>query len=269
MSRSFRSGFTMLEVLVIIAILAILIAMLVPATRRVRVPARRTHCANNLKQLMLAFHNFHDASPSWRSAHGGNDAPAEHFFPPGCLGPKTNPDSRLSWMVALLPYLEQDNLYGEIDLDKGYLENCPTVQTPLRMFKCPASTTDDAVTSYVAMSGIGREAAIRATGAAGNGFMGYDRLTSISMIKDGISNTIALMETQVGLGPWARGGASTVRGFDPGISLDTDQPPFGRHGAGMNVALVDGSVRFVSSWIEPATLTAAITITGGETVDWD
>jgi hypothetical protein len=52
-------------------------------------------------------------------------------------------------------------------------------------------------------------------GAAGNGFMGYDRLTSMSMIKDGTSNTIALMEIRFGRGPWARGGSSTLRAFDP------------------------------------------------------
>ncbi len=82
-------------------------------------------------------------------------------------------------------------------------------------FLCPTSkeaATVDAVTHYIAMSGIGHDAAWQPAGAAGNSFMGYERLTSVTMIKDGTSNTIALMETRVGLGPWARGGPSSDLG---------------------------------------------------------
>ncbi len=100
--------------------------------------------------------------------------------------------------------------------------------------------------------------------------MGYDRLTSLDMIKDGTSNTIALMETRSGLGPWARGGSSTLRGFDPTDgSLQNDNPPFGGHHEGMNAAMADGSVRFLPSSIDPKRLAAAITIAGGEPVDLD
>ena len=100
--------------------------------------------------------------------------------------------------------------------------------------------------------------------------MGYDRLTSLAMIKDGTSNTIALMETRSGLGPWARGGSSTLRGFDPAdVPLHGDQRPFGGHQGGMNAAMADGSVRFIRSSIDPKKLAAAITIAGGEPVDLD
>ena len=176
-------------------------------------------------------------------------------------------------MVALLLYLEQDSLYRQIDLDKDYAGNLPAVQTTIKLFLCPASkeaATVDAVTHYVAMSGIGRDAATQPAGASGNGFMGYDRLTSLSMIKDGTSNTIALMETRSGLGPWARGGWSNLRGFDPAdVPLFGDERPFGGHPAGINAAMADGSVRFLPSSIDPKRLAAAITIAGGESVNLD
>src|SRR5262249_43548536 len=148
---------------------------------------------------------------------------------------------RLSWMVALLPHLEQDSLFKQFDVEKGYTGNLPAAQTRIKMFLCPAAKeagTADAVTHYVAMSGIGYAAAEQPAGAAGNGFMGYDRLTSVAMIKDGTSNTVALMETRWRLGPWARGGPSNVRGFDPAdVPLYGDGRPFAGHDRGMNVAL--------------------------------
>ncbi|HEY7158289.1 MAG TPA: DUF1559 domain-containing protein [Gemmataceae bacterium] len=273
MSRSTRNGFTLIELLVVLAIIGILIALLLPAVRRVREPAERSRCQNNLKQLMLAMHNFESTGrPAVYPATGQPDSPAEQFFPPGCFGPGTIPEERLSWVVKLLPYLEQGSLYRQFDLEKGYAGNLPAVQTGIKTFLCPASkeaATIDAVTHYVAMSGIGH-AAKQPAGAAGNGFMGYDRLTSMAMIKDGTSNTIALMETRVGLGPWARGGASTLRGFDPAdVPLHGDNRPFGGHSAGMHAAMADGSVRFLHSSIDAKRLTAAITIAGGEPVDLD
>jgi prepilin-type processing-associated H-X9-DG protein len=169
-------------------------------------------------------------------------------------------------MVALLPYLEQDNLYRPFDPEKGYAGNLAAARTRVKVFLCPAGNEAafDAVTHYVALSGVGHDAAGRPAGAAGNGFMGYDRATSLAMIKDGTSNTVALTETRTGLGPWARGGTSNVRGFDSG-----DGRPFGGHDGGMSVAMADGSVRFVRSSIEPEKLAAAITIAGGEPFNLD
>ena len=263
MSRSARNGFTLTELILVLVILGVLIGLLLPAVRRVREPAERIRCQNNLKQLMMAFHS----SESTRTS----DTYAEQMLPPGCMGPGATPEERLSWMVALLPHLEQDSLYRQIDLAKGYAGNLPAVQTTMRIFICPAPSAEavaEAVTHYVAMSGIGLDAAKQPAGTAGNGFMGYDRLTSWSMIKDGPSNTIALMETRSGLGPWARGGSSNLRGFDPSdVPLYGDQRPFGGHRDGMNAAMADGSVRFIRSSIDPGKLAAAITIDGGEPFD--
>jgi prepilin-type processing-associated H-X9-DG protein len=78
------------------------------------------------------------------------------------------------------------------------------------------------------------------------------------------------METRFGLGPWARGGTSNVRGLDPtDVPLHGDHRPFGGHASGMHAAMADGSVRFLRSSIEPKILAAAITIAGGERVDLD
>jgi hypothetical protein len=100
--------------------------------------------------------------------------------------------------------------------------------------------------------------------------MGYDRLTSTAMIKDGTSHTIALMETRSGLGPWARGGASNVRGLGPAdVPLHGDGRPFGGHPDVMPAAMADGSVRFIRPSVEPNKLAAAITIAGGEPFNLD
>ena len=270
MSRSARNGVSLIEVLVVVAIIAILIGLFLPATRRVREASARMQCLNNLKQVILGLHNYESMGrPVPFSSGNRPDGPAEHLFPPGCFGPG-KPAERLSWMVAVLPYLEQNSLYQQFDLEKGYTGNLPAARTRINTFLCPetkATALGDAVTHYIAMAGIGHDAASQPAGAAGNGFMGYDRLTSMAMIKDGTSNTIALMETSVDPGPWARGGESNLRGFDPAIPLTGDQPPFGgHHTGGMNTAMADGSTRFFSSSIERTKLAAAITIAGGESV---
>src|SRR5262245_45902291 len=163
MSRSVRRGFTLTELLVVIAMIAVLVGLMVPAVRRVREPAARTQCQNNLRQLILAFHS----SPST----GRSDTFDTGALPPGCIGRGAIPEERLSWMVALLPNLEQDPLYRRIDLEKGYAGNLPTVEARIVTFLCPASKEPapaPAVTHYVALSGIGRDAARQPAGARGN-----------------------------------------------------------------------------------------------------
>jgi prepilin-type N-terminal cleavage/methylation domain-containing protein/prepilin-type processing-associated H-X9-DG protein len=264
MSRSSRHGFTLIELLVTIAIIAVFIGLLLPAVRRVREPAARTQCANNLKQLILAFHSYQST--------GSSDPSIPRVLPQGCFGPGETPEERLSWMVTLLPYLEEESLYRQFDREKGYAGNAPAVQTRVKTFLCPEpldTATTDPVTDYVAMSGIGLDAASRPAGAAGNGFMGYDRLTSWEMIKDGTANTIALMETRSNLGPWARGGPTTVRGFDPAdVPIYGTQRQFAGHARGTNAGMADGSVRFIHSSVDAAKLAAFITIDGSEPVDW-
>ncbi|MFO0807737.1 MAG: DUF1559 domain-containing protein [Gemmataceae bacterium] len=272
MSRRSRDGLTLTEVLIVVGIVAVVVSLLLPATRRVREPAERARCSNNLKQLVLGLHMFESMGGSAAfPSTGHTDPPEGRSFPPGCVGLGATPDERLSWVVPLLPYLDEEALFRQLDVARGFAGNLPAAQTRIKTMLCPAAGEPaDAVTHYVAMSGIGLAAAGQPAGAAGNGFMGWDRGTTMAMMQDGTSNTIALMETRTGLGPWSRGGGSTLRGFDPtDVPLHGDQRPFGGHANLILAAMADGSVRSIRSSVEPRKLAAAITIAGGEPFDLD
>ena len=267
MSRSARGGFTLYELLVILAILAILAGLMLPAVRRVREPAMRAQCTNNLKNQILALHNYESMEmPSPDSRPRGH-------FPPGCSGPGSTPEERLSWMQSVLPYMEQVPLYNQFDLKKGYADNLEPGRMRVKHFLCPIfkeAAEGEGMTSYIAISGLGPDAAERPAGAPGNGFMGYDRRTTFKMIEDGTSNTIALMEVRSDIGPWARGGPSTVRGYDPATgSLGNDPTPFEVHSGVALVAMADGSCLSLRASKNPMNFAAGVTIAGKDTFEPD
>jgi len=115
-----RSGFTLVELLVVIAIIGILIALLLPAVQAAREAARRMQCANNLKQMGLAVHNFHDARKGIVPAHLTGRGHA-------------------TWLVLLLPYVESGTLQDAFDLERTfYMQPPTTVQSQLSLYYCPS-----------------------------------------------------------------------------------------------------------------------------------
>src|SRR5262245_2193340 len=94
-----RQAFSLVELLVVIAIIGVLIALLLPAVQRVRAAANRLSCANNLRQIGLALHNYHGDFSRFPAGVQGQKPPIPYFE-----------NARTTWMVFLLPYIEQDNL---------------------------------------------------------------------------------------------------------------------------------------------------------------
>ena len=142
--RSGNRGFTLIELLVVIAIIAILIALLLPAVQQAREAARRTQCKNNLKQVGLAFHNYHDTQNcfpinyAWRTIPGG-----------GGGGPAIANTGK-SWLQMILPYIEQANLYNQIDFGAGLVGTTPAVlqnqtvaNTVLAAYLCPSDNENN------------------------------------------------------------------------------------------------------------------------------
>ena len=123
-----RRAFTLIELLVVIAIIAILIALLLPAVQQAREAARRTQCKNNMKQIGLAIHNYHDV-------HG--------IFPPGVTNGPTNNSGGATMYMLMFPYLDQAPLYNAINFSIGDTYTsalAPLINTVIPAYICPSST---------------------------------------------------------------------------------------------------------------------------------
>jgi prepilin-type N-terminal cleavage/methylation domain-containing protein len=186
MKRS-TSAFTLLELLVVIAVIGILVALLLPAVQSAREAARRMQCSNNLKQLSLALHNYHDSMRA---------------FPPG------SNNRSISTHAFLLPYIEQANLHQLVDFRVSYnhANNLQALAAGVQVFECPSDPQKApagwAGTSYRANQGSGILYGLPATNPsdpnynfrAPNGVFFRDSYLRFSDIVDGTSQTAAFSE---------------------------------------------------------------------------
>lgn len=282
-----RHGFTLIELLVVIAIIAVLIALLLPAVQQAREAARRSSCQNNLKQLGLALHNYHDTIGT---------------FPPGrfncCWG---------TWQVSILPYLEQGNVYnlyrnlGGTDATGPRYGGAPNNQNVtskrFTVLTCPSDQPNAPIGSgATALTSHNYAVNYGATGIAQqatlNGVMFKEapfsniKTFGLRSLHDGTSNTMMMAEVLQGVGVDLRGftwwgDASGYTAYLPPNSSDPDmiysagycknRPDINlpcavsttalptmfasrsRHTGGIQTVLGDGSCRFISENINLAT----------------
>jgi prepilin-type N-terminal cleavage/methylation domain-containing protein/prepilin-type processing-associated H-X9-DG protein len=127
-----RTAFTLIELLVVIAIIAILIGLLLPAVQRVREAAARTRCANNLKQIGLAIHNFESTNGYLPPSGSGYTAVSTAYFS----------GESFSVFARILPYIEQSNLYQLVDLNRSALNQPAVTGQRIAVFLCPSDPND-------------------------------------------------------------------------------------------------------------------------------
>lgn len=157
-----KRGFTLIELLVVIAIIAILVSLLLPAVQQAREAARRTQCKNNLKQIGIALHNYHDVYKSfpmghtahfgnWRDPSGTDRVGYAHSGTTSANFPKAN----WSWMAYILPMLEQANAFNTLNVSGrradealATAEGLRVLQTPINAFLCPSDSKPSLTDSF-------------------------------------------------------------------------------------------------------------------------
>ncbi len=285
-----RNGFTLVELLVVIAIIGILVGLLLPAVQAAREAARRMQCSNNLKQLGLSLHNYHDTY---------NRFPMTAVDGGGTTG----------IFVRLLPYIEQNNLFNQVRYDGNYLVNLPLSKTKISTYLCPSGPREfslavtnheaDCYTTHYygnpgpigtnALTGqpYGRDTSRESAGFGEYATDGVFHLRSelnFGSITDGTSNTIAFGEISYQkygfYRAWTRGlywsnGVALLSEKNHTwpinvakkgtFTMTFNNGGYGsEHSGGCMMGLMDGSVRFVSEGIEMTAYRAAASRASGE-----
>ena len=235
----------------------VLIALLLPAVQQAREAARRTQSRNNLKQIALALHNYHDT---------------HNQFPDGTVeNEDLEPDERLSWQYSILPFIEQADVYNQIDPEAGWESesNQAALQQAVPVFQNPSQSgnhENPSAGDYVGMAGVGKDAALLPARDKKAGIFGYNRKTGIRDITDGTSNTIMVTDASTPNVSYLAGGSATILGFSQSPYLNGPDGIGSPHAGVVQILLADGSVRAVSVDIDEAVLEALATKAGGEVV---
>jgi prepilin-type N-terminal cleavage/methylation domain-containing protein len=287
--RISRKGFSLIELLVVMLIVSILAALLVTAVQGVRAAATKITCVNNLRQIGVALHHYHDITKTLPPAHvGGQDL----YGRPPC------PDSKFyfSWMTRILPHLEQKILYMQVNWNASPFWQHPLNETVLPIFHCPADHRADFVASYgsdrVALT---EYLAVNGTDQlAFNGLIFVNSQIRLVNIPDGASNTFMVGErppsADLAYGWWFAGSGDLPAFGATDVCLGTNEidvttmardiyrpgeviDPGNVHrwhfwslhrGGGSHFLLGDGTVRFVSYGVGQAVMNAMATRDGGE-----
>jgi prepilin-type N-terminal cleavage/methylation domain-containing protein/prepilin-type processing-associated H-X9-DG protein len=270
-------GFTLIELLVVIAIIAVLIALLLPAVQAAREAARRISCVNNLKQIGIALHEYHDTN---------NTFPAGGWI--AVFGQPATNNMNTGWSASVLPYLEQNAVYGGLNFSYPYnvAVNSTAAYTVLQVYLCPseprktywnqapgppADPFPSADADYGGMYGP-RALGSGFTNNPPAGAMIFSQCIGLAQIVDGASQTI-----QIGEDPEAIN-AMWVSGhniFDQSAPINARPPTeFGeeltsQHPGGVNTLFADGSVHFLKNTTNVVPLATLCTRAMGEVLSSD
>lgn len=219
----------------------ILLALLLPAVQQAREAARRTQCKNNLKQIGLALHNYHDTYMLFPAAHLDD----------------LQGKPKLSWRVSILPYMDEAPRFNRYNFSDAWdgSSNAALLAPSPRTYLCPSynSAPGSTNTCY-------------ATIAGDHTVLGAGKCVSIRDITDGTSNTLMVVEACSLNIPWMKPqdideNSVGVVGNPNGISS--------KHTGGAHVLFADGSVRFLSVNVSPQIVDALVTRDGGEQIGGD
>jgi prepilin-type N-terminal cleavage/methylation domain-containing protein/prepilin-type processing-associated H-X9-DG protein len=266
---------TLVELLVVVAIIGILAALLLPAVQAARERARRTQCQNHLHQVGIGLHLYHAA---------------QRHFPIGCIDKRvagSNPDGRQhAWSSAVLPHIEESGLWALIDFSQAYdsSTNLAAAAELVAIYLCPSTTRFARgreiwhVSNPAATSGPSyRGAAIDYGGIYGagqvsppaNGVFLYDREVKLSDVTDGSSHTLAVGEDGgrgwLTNGEWING--ENIFDVAGPINRQQDNEIWSDHPGGAMALWCDGSVTFLEESLDVLVLRAICTRAGNEILE--